>query len=256
MDFFVQNKKTFLFFPVWDTLAQEFAMHIMGLQKTTLLDYPHKVACTVFFGGCNFRCPFCHNAGLVLENSEQPVLEEEEFFAFLSRRTGLLDGVCISGGEPMLQQGLQAFATRIKEMGFLVKIDTNGSFPERLETLIEKNLVDYVSMDIKNSRKSYGKTIGIPGYDTQPIERSVTCLRESGIPYEFRTTILREYHTFEDLEAIGKWIKGCRAYYLQTFENSGDLIGKNTMTPFDRTTMEKMQDLLKQDIPDTFLRGV
>jgi pyruvate formate lyase activating enzyme len=256
MVFFIPTRKTFLFLPVWDTLVQEFAMHIMGLQKTTLLDYPHKVACTVFFKGCNFRCPFCHNAGLVLENNDQPVLEEEEFFAFLSCRTRLLDGVCLSGGEPMLQQDIQAFATRIKEMGFLVKIDTNGSFPDRLETLIENKLVDYVSMDIKNSRESYGKTIGIPDYDTRPVERSVACLRENGIPYEFRTTLLQEYHTSEDIKAIGKWIAGSRAYYLQNFEDSGDLIGKNPMTPFDRASMEKMQEILQETIPHTFLRGV
>jgi pyruvate formate lyase activating enzyme len=134
-------------------------MIIRGLQKTTLLDFPNKVACTVFLGGCNFRCPFCHNSSLVRDADGQSVAEEN-FFDFLQKRKGLIDGVCVTGGEPTLTDGLDSFLKRIKDAGFLVKLDTNGSFPEKLEDLIDRELVDYAAMDIKNSLESYKKTVG------------------------------------------------------------------------------------------------
>lgn len=207
-------------------------MLIQGLQKLTLLDYPEKVACTIFTGGCNFRCPFCHNASLVVDRGNlQPIMSrkngeysEEEIMEFLKKRKGILDGVCITGGEPLLQKNLEEFIGRIKELGFLVKLDTNGSFPGRLKAMVQSGLIDYVAMDIKNSREKYGETIGIEGYDTAPVEESVRFLMESGIPYEFRTTVVKEFHDRFSIRAIGEWIAGAPKYYLQQFVDSGDVI--------------------------------
>ena len=231
-------------------------MRILGLQKMTLLDYPGKVACTVFFGGCNFRCPYCHNADLVFDAGLEPFIKEEEFFTFLSERKNLLDGVCITGGEPMLQKDLETFIIKIKEQGFLVKLDTNGSFPNRLENLLKKRLVDYVAMDIKNSKAKYGMTIGISDYDTTFIEKSMDLLKKSEIPYEFRTTLIREYHSKEDVMQIGKWIEGCPSYHLQTFVDSGNLIGKQHLTPFGKEEMEAFANLLRTYITSVSVRGI
>ena len=230
-------------------------MHILGLQKMTLLDYPGKVACTVFLGGCNFRCPFCHNPDLVFASEKEKGITEGEFFAFLSQRQGLLDGVCITGGEPMLEKGLDLFIQKIRELGFLVKLDTNGSFPDRLKYLVDNRLVDYVAMDIKNSKGHYGKTIGIPLYDTTQVEQSVAILMEGRVPYEFRTTLVREYHTREDIKAMGAWLQGCRAYFLQTFVDSGNLLGKEPMKSFFQEEMENFKNLLKSDIKAVSIRG-
>ena len=223
-------------------------MHILGLQKMTLLDYPGKVACTVFLGGCNFRCPFCHNPDLVFASATAVGIAEKEFFGFLSQRKGFLDGVCITGGEPMLEKDLVPCIQKIREMGFLVKLDTNGSFPDRLKHLVDNGLVDYVAMDIKNSREHYGSTIGIPIYDTTNIERSVSILMEGGVPYEFRTTLVREYHTPSDIKAMGTWLAGCQAYFLQTFVDSGNLLGKEPMKAFSLEEMESFKNLLKSYI--------
>ena len=231
-------------------------MHILGLQKMTLLDYPGKVACTVFLGGCNFRCPFCHNPDLVFASITEPGISEREFFEFLSQRKGLLDGVCITGGEPMLERGLSVFIQKIRAMGFLVKLDTNGSFPEGLQRLVHDNLVDYVAMDIKNSKEHYGNTIGIPNYDTTKVEQSVAILINGYVPYEFRTTLVREYHTSEDIQAMGIWLEGCQAYYLQSFVDSGNLLGKEPMQAFSKAEMEGFKNLLKSYIGVVSIRGV
>lgn len=230
-------------------------MHILGLQKMTLLDYPGKVACTVFLGGCNFRCPFCHNPDLVFSSSE-PGISEKEFFGFLSQRKGLLDGVCITGGEPMLEKDLHLFITEIRNRGFSVKLDTNGSFPHRLKHLADNRLVDYVAMDIKNSRERYGHTIGLPGYDTRAVEQSVAILMEGRVPYEFRTTLVHEYHTIADIHAMGKWLAGCRAYFLQSFVDSGNLLGKEALIAFSEEEMRESQNILKNYIEPVFIRGV
>jgi pyruvate formate lyase activating enzyme len=231
-------------------------MHIRGLQKMTLLDYPGKVACTVFLGGCNFRCPFCHNPDLVFASASESGISEQDFFEFLSKRKGFLDGVCITGGEPMLEKELEDFIARIREMGFLVKLDTNGSFPERLKHLVDNRLVNYVAMDIKNSRENYGPTIGIPDYDIKAIEQSVVILMEGSVPYEFRTTLVREYHTLSDMHAIGAWLQGCQPYFLQTFVDSGNLLGKEPLTAFSQEEMESFKNLLKSYIEAISIRGV
>lgn len=235
--------------------SQRLNMHIVGLQKMTLLDYPGKVACTVFLGGCNFRCPFCHNPDLVFASATKACISEQEFFEFLSQRKGFLEGVCITGGEPLLEKGLDEFIRKIGSLGFLVKLDTNGSFPDRLNALVNNHLVDYVAMDIKNSREHYGTTIGIPAYDTTNVEQSVAILMEGTFPYEFRTTLVREYHTQSDILAIGAWLQGCQAYFLQTFVDSGNLLGKESLTAFSHEEMQGFKNLLKSHIGTISIRG-
>ena len=201
-------------------------MHIDGFQPLTLLDWPGKVGCTVFLGGCNFRCPFCHNGPLVEGERPAPAMTLEEFRSFLTRRQGLLDGVCVSGGEPLLNPQLPQLLELVKHLGYLVKVDTNGSFPQRLVELWKSGLVDYVAMDIKNSRAKYAETVGVPGFDTAPVEESVRLLERSGVDHEFRTTLVRELHTAEDLDAIALWLRGAPRYFLQNFVDSGNLIGR------------------------------
>lgn len=197
-------------------------MLIAGLNKTTLLDYPGRVAATIFVGGCNFRCPFCHNGGIVLEPLSQGRYEEAEIFAFLEKRKNILKGVCITGGEPTLQEDLPEFLMRVKELGYQVKLDTNGCAPEVLKGLLDKGLLNYVAMDIKNCPEKYAMSVGM---DKQwsgmgQIERSVSILKTSGIDYEFRTTVVKELHTREDLLKIAAWIKGCPRYFLQQYQDS------------------------------------
>lgn len=229
-------------------------MKIMGLQKLTLLDFPGKTACTVFTAGCNFRCPFCHNASLVTHIEDAPSLTEEEFFKFLKKRQGILDGVCITGGEPTLQPDLEEFITKIKDLGYEVKLDTNGYNPEILKRLIEKGLLNYVAMDIKNSPSSYGKTVGIESFNLSPIEESIDILKNNDVDYEFRTTVVKELHTPEDIVNIGKWISGAKKYFLQGFVDSGDLI-KNGLHGYNKNEMDKLVKLLKKDVPTAALRG-
>ena len=190
-------------------------MLISGLQKMTLLDYPGLVACTVFTGGCNFRCPFCHNAPLVLPERMSSDDRTEEVLSFLRKRQGLLDGVAITGGEPLLHADLPEFLRKIRDLGYKIKLDTNGSFPDRLRAVVEEGLVDRVAMDIKNAPLLYGKTIGISGFDIEPVERSKNFLLEGCVAYEFRTTVVYGLHTEESLCAAARWLEGAREYYLQ-----------------------------------------
>lgn len=219
-------------------------MNIQGLQKMTLLDYPGKIACTVFLGSCNFRCPFCHNAALVREaDVSVPALSEADVLTFLKKRQGLLDGVCITGGEPLMQADLAPFLKKIKDLGYDIKLDTNGSFPDRLAALMDAGLVDYVAMDVKNALPWYGATIGLPNYDTTAVEKSVACLLQGDIPYEFRTTVVHPFHNLERLERIATWIKGAPHYFLQTFVDSGDLLGEGC-SGFDETEMNALAEAL------------
>ncbi len=212
-------------------------MLISGLNKTTLLDYPGRVAATVFTGGCNFRCPFCHNGGLVLSPLTQEHYTEEDILRFLKKRKNILSGVCITGGEPTIQEDLPDFIRKIRELDLAVKLDTNGSHPHMLEELITKKQIDYVAMDIKNAPGKYQVTTGHTGKGTiteacgnafpvKAVRQSVELLKNSGVPYEFRTTIVKEFHTLQDLREICMWIAGCPAYYLQQFEDSGQLIAE------------------------------
>ena len=199
-------------------------MNIQGLQKLTLLDYPGHTACTVFTGGCNLRCPFCHNAPLVLDPNGNPPFTEEEIFALLDKRKGILDGVAVTGGEPLLQKDIGGFLRQVKDRGFAVKLDTNGFFPDRLEALLRDGLVDYAAMDVKNSPEKYALTCGLESVDLAAVEKSIGLLTGSGIEYEFRTTVVKEYHTAEDIESIARWIKGAKRYFLQAFKDSGELL--------------------------------
>lgn len=228
-------------------------MKISGLQKLTLLDFPGKMACTVFTYGCNFRCPFCHNAMLVTkENSDS--ISEEEFFTFLKKRQGILDGVCISGGEPTLQKDLAEFIKKIKAMGYAVKLDTNGSNPDILINLISENLIDYVAMDIKNSPEKYSITCGCD-VNVDKIKESISIIIESGINHEFRTTTVREYHSAEDFEAIAQWLKGDSKYFLQHFEDSGNLIGEN-LSPLSKDEMTAFAESMRSKLSNVDIRGV
>lgn len=231
-------------------------MQFYGFQKMTLLDYPGRVACTLFTGGCNMRCPFCHNALLVTELDESSErYEEAEVLAYLTRRQGLLDGVCVTGGEPTLQPGLESFLREVKRLGYAVKLDTNGTRPAVLASLVEAGLVDHVAMDVKNSPDRYAATAGVSEEEIAGVFESMDYLLGGVVDYEFRTTVVRELHTPEDIAAIARRIKGARRYYLQCFKDSGDLIcdGWSAHTP---ETMEEMRRIAAEQGIPTELRGV
>ena len=229
-------------------------MLIKGLQKLTLLDFPEKIACTVFLGGCNFRCPYCHNASLVIPEKFGEDISEEDFFGFLEMRRGRLEGVCVSGGEPTLHKELPSFIEKIKSYIPEVKLDTNGTNPEMLEELIMRGLVDYVAMDIKNSREKYPMTVGKADFDISAVERSAEILMRGKIPFEFRTTVVRELHTSEDIESVGRWLSGNEKFYLQTFKDSGDLISSG-MSAYSDGEMNELTRILKKHIPSAEWRG-
>ena len=256
-------------------------MQIQGLQKLTLLDYPEKMAATVFTAGCNFRCPFCHNASLVVDIDARYDIPINEVMSFLKKRNNVLEGVCISGGEPLLQPDLEEFIEDVKSLGYLVKLDTNGSNLEKLQNLVEKSLIDYVAMDIKNAPNKYAETIGL--YEAKNVENissadknvssvekdikkncnkdvvsqvlaTVDYLKSGIIPYEFRTTIVREFHNREDLEEMGKWLEGAERYYLQVFVDSGDLIGEG-FRPYTDDIMKQALEIVQKYIPKAEIRG-
>ncbi len=229
-------------------------MYINGLQKLTLLDFPGKLAATVFFGGCNFRCPFCHNASLVLRPAEAEKISEEQFFSFLKSRIGKLEGVCITGGEPTLYPELPSLIKKIKDMGFAVKLDTNGTSPDMLESLVSRGLIDYVAMDIKNSPEKYPLTSGVTNVDMSKIERSVAFLLSDKVDYEFRTTVVRELHTPADFLAISEWIKGAKRMFLQSFKDSGDLIAQG-FSGYCEEEMRAILDQILPNVPNAQIRG-
>lgn len=229
-------------------------MLIKGFQKTTLLDFPQRVACTVFTGGCNFRCPFCHNASLVTHMREEDNVSEEDIFSYISKRKGILDGVCITGGEPTLQKDLPDFCREIHARGLLVKLDTNGAFPERLALLIEQGLVDYIAMDIKNSKEEYARTCGLAEFP-QGVEQSIRMIMSSKIPYEFRTTAVREFHTAKSIRSLAQWISGAEQYFLQSFTDSGDLI-ETGLSALSEEEMHVLLDAALPYLPNAKLRGI
>ena len=229
-------------------------MKIHGLQKMTLLDFPGRVACTVFFGGCDMRCPFCHNAEL-LDGTAPAVMDDEELLAFLKKRQGLLDGVAVTGGEPLLQKDLPELAAKIRDLGYPIKLDTNGTHPERLNRMIEEGLVQYVAMDIKNSPERYAETAGLQEIDMAPIRESVNLLMLGRTEYEFRTTVVAELHDDRSFEQIGKWIKGAKHYYLQKFTDRETVPFGGFHAPADEQ-MRKWAEALQPEIPGVELRGV
>ena len=220
----------------------------------TLLDFPGRVACTVFFGGCDMRCPFCHNAEL-LDGTAPAVMDDEELLAFLKKRQGLLDGVAFTGGEPLLQKNLPELAAKIRDLGYPVKLDTNGTHPDRLERMIREGLVQYVAMDIKNSPERYAETAGLPDLDLTPIQESVSLLMNGDTDYEFRTTVVAELHDDRSFEQIGRWIRGAKHYYLQKFTDRDTVPFEGLHAPTDEQ-MRKWAEMLRTDIPSVELRGV
>ena len=221
-------------------------MKISGFQKMTLLDFPGRVACTIFTFGCNLRCPFCHNASLVVGGVTEEHTEDE-ILSYLEKRRGLLDGVCITGGEPLLQPDIASFIKKVKGLGYAVKLDTNGCFPEKLKELVLGGLIDYVAMDIKNCLSKYGDTVGIKNFDVTPIRESIAFLVSGKVDFEFRTTIVKELHNVEDIKTLSEEIRGADKYYLQSFVDSGDLIGEN-LSAHEREVLEEMKAVAEKTI--------
>lgn len=229
-------------------------MLISGLQKLTLLDFPDKTACTVFAPGCNLRCPFCHNASLV-RGPFPPFIDEKELFDFLGKRAGILDGVCITGGEPLLQKDIIPFIKKIRSLGFSVKLDTNGTLPEVLEELLRSSLVDYVAMDIKSSPEGYAAAVGIKDFDYSPIQKSISLLLSGDTDYEFRTTVVKGVHSEKEILGAAQSIKGAKRYFLQQFVDSGDILSTGCLA----FSAQEMRELLKLVSPFALysaLRGV
>ncbi len=231
-------------------------MLLAGLQKLTLLDYPGKCACTVFTDGCNFRCPFCHNADLVLPGGESPSYTEDDILAFLKKRKGILDGVAVTGGEPLIHRDIKGFLSRIKELGYPVKLDTNGSFPELLTELVREGLVDRVAMDIKNSPSLYAQTAGVPDLDMARINESREFLLSGAVEYEFRTTVVRGLHTKESVAEAARWIAGAKEYYLQQFKDSGNILKADGLGAFGKAEMEELAQAASEYVPSVKVRGV
>lgn len=230
-------------------------MRIGGMQKLTLLDYPGKVACTVFLSGCNLRCPFCHNPGLVLpEQSNGPGISETEVLSFLEQRKGKLDGVCVTGGEPTLQPGLPEFLKKLRELGYAIKLDTNGTNPGMLKALLQNGVLDYVAMDIKNSPSRYAETCG--GVDIlSMVQESANLLLDGSVEYEFRTTVCKPLHTEKEMKEIGRWLRGAKRYFLQAFVDSGDLVSGGVQAHTHEELVRLLQTVLPY-IPNTQLRGI
>lgn len=246
-------------------------MQIHGLNKTTLLDYPEHVAATVFCGGCNFRCPFCHNSELVLNPGSQPVISKQEILNFLAKRKGILQGVCITGGEPTLQPDLAEFIYQVKAMGYSVKLDTNGFKPEVLMRLVDGHLLDYIAMDIKSGPSGYGKAAGLLELSGETggvlfgnasmesfmenIRQSIDFIMESGVQYEFRTTVVKGLHEKKDFQEIGPLIKGCRAYFLQNYKDSENVM-QSGFSGFTKEEMEEYAEIVRPYVQLVQLRGM
>lgn len=229
-------------------------MKICGLMKTTLLDFPGHVAATIFTGGCQFRCPFCQNSDL-LPDAVSTEYTEEEILSFLKKRSGVLEGVAISGGEPTLQPDLEVFIRKVRDLGLLVKLDTNGYRPDVLKRLCEQHLLDYVAMDIKSSPDRYSTVSGISGLILKPVHESVDFLKQNTVPFEFRTTLVKELHSAEDMRAIGSWLQGAPKYFLQNYKDSEQVLTAG-LHGFTKEELLEFCEILKPYIPNVQLRGI
>lgn len=228
-------------------------MVIHGIQKLTLVDFPHYTSCILFSGGCNFRCPFCQNSSLVLDPMSQGVIDEDEIFSFLKKRKRMLEGVVITGGEPTLNSDLLLFMEKIKDLGYKVKLDTNGYKPDVLESAINKHIVDYVAMDIKTSLDEYPRLTGIKNINTELIRESISILLKEEVDYEFRTTVVKELHNEKNFEKIGKIVEGAKNYFLQTFIDSGNTIEKGLTSP-SLEALESYKEILNSYIENVSIR--
>lgn len=229
-------------------------MKLYGMEKLSLVDYDGFVSATVFTGTCNFRCGFCHNAALVLDSANLDELPEKEVFDYLKKRKGILEGVCITGGEPTLQKDLPEFCEKIKNLGYSVKVDTNGTNPNVVKLLAENGLADYFAMDIKNDRENYAKIIGFDKYDTSAVEKSVEFFLAGGADYEFRTTLISEYHHAENMAKISEWIRGAEKYFLQRFK-SGDYCISQSLSPVETEQAKSFAEIIKPFVKNVKLRG-
>ena len=227
-------------------------MLIQGLQKLTLLDFPGRVACTVFLGGCDFRCPFCHNSELI--GGGEAVMDDAALLAFLKKRQGLLDGVAFTGGEPLLRD-LAPLLREIRALGFAIKMDTNGNHPDRLRALVEEGLVDYVAMDIKNSPEKYAATIGLETFDLAAVNESLAFLKTGAVDYELRTTAVAEYHTDEDFRAIGAWIEGAKRYFIQCYTDRDSVLCSGLSVPTEED-LRRWCDIVRPFVGEATIRGV
>jgi len=230
-------------------------MKIYGLNKTTLLDYPGRVAAAIFLGGCNFRCPFCQNSSLVLSPDRQPEIPEEEVLSFLKKRKGILEGVCVTGGEPTLSPELPEFLKKIQDLGYPVKLDTNGSRPQVLKDLASRNLIQMTAVDIKACPNNYPSLCGLVHPDLDSIKETVDFLINGSLDYEFRTTVVRELHTEQDFIQIGQWIAGAKAYYLQAYRDSEEVLQPG-FSSYSQKELMYFRDILKHTIPLVELRGI
>ncbi len=230
-------------------------MNIYGLEKLSLVDYDGKIAATVFTGNCNFKCGFCHNAQLVTDYANLPTYSEGEIFEYLTKRKGVLEGVCVSGGEPTLNANLPEFLAKLKNLGYSVKLDTNGTNPQMVETLFNNGLVDYFAMDIKNDRDNYAKIIGFEKYDTNKVEKTVEFLMGSGADYEFRTTLIDQYHKKDNILNILEWIKGAKKYCMQKFKDTGSCLSASGLSPVPDQTAKEFLDLAQSYVQKAIVRG-
>jgi pyruvate formate lyase activating enzyme len=230
-------------------------MRICGLNRTTLLDYPGRVACTIFVGGCNYRCPFCQNGGLVMDAANQPVISEEEVLSFLRKRQGILEGVCVTGGEPTLQKDLPGFLEKIRMLGYDVKLDTNGTRPEVVKSLAKEGLITKVAMDIKTAPDQYTRLAGIEDPCLKEVMETAGFLLHGDLDYEFRTTVIRELHSEQDFEAIGEWLAGAKEYYLQEFRDSDQVLVQG-LHGCSLETMERYRDILRKTMSEVGIRGI
>lgn len=228
-------------------------MYICGYQKTTLLDYPGHVAATIFTGGCNFRCPFCHNSDLLFNPAT--TVSEEEIFTFLQKRKNILSGICITGGEPTLQPDLPDFIKKVRALGYKIKLDTNGYCPEIISDLLDKNFVDYIAMDIKAGFSNYSKVCGIPNLNIETIKESISMIENSGIDYEFRTTVVKELHSEQDFQEITEMISSKSPYYIQSFKDSGNIFTPG-LSSCSVETLNHYLSLIKVNLPHSSLRGI
>lgn len=229
-------------------------MIIHGLQKMTLLDFPGQVACTVFLGGCEFRCPFCHNADL-LDMSAPGIMDDDELLEFLKKRKGLLDGVAFTGGEPLLRKDLPELLARVRDIGYKIKVDTNGDHPDLLKEIVQAGLADYIAMDVKNSPARYAETIGWETFDTAPVDESIQFLLSGQVRYEFRTTVVKQFHDEASFEAIAQWIDGADRYELQGFVDR-DTVPFAGLEACSREEMEHFADIVRPHVKTVELRGV
>ena len=230
-------------------------MNICGYQKTTLLDYPGHVAATIFTGGCNFRCPFCHNSDLVVNSTMSPCISQEEIFSFLKKRKNVLSGICITGGEPTLQTNLSEFIKKVRSLGYKIKLDTNGYRPDVISSLLEDNLLDYIAMDIKAGLSNYAKLSGIPNLDTSKIKESISIIENSGIDYEFRTTVVKELHSRQDFLEISEMLSSSSPYFIQSFKDSGNILTPG-LSSCDTDTLNQYLAIVKNKLPFSSLRGI